>query len=74
MTSFIDILTQIKEIDREFDDADNLNSFFGMFKHFNMGHEIKTEVKTEIESFMKHKWQTDKNNALQSQSDKDFLQ
>ena len=45
MGNFIEILEQIKQLDEELDDGDNLTRFFGLLQRFNGNKSINLELR-----------------------------
>lgn len=48
----------------EFEEGDELESFFNLLKRFNSEQDLEIALKIRIEEFFQYKWNFDKNNAI----------
>lgn len=56
---------EIQNFFQDFDDCDNLESFFELIKErYNKDKDINPELKARIERYFHHKWKHDRNNAI----------
>jgi hypothetical protein len=69
MGTLIDIINSLKEINKTFNDGDNLSKFFGLMKSYNLGEPLKDEVRHQIEDFFEYKWTYDRNQAIHTDDD-----
>ena len=58
--------TQIKDMQLDFDDGDQLDKFFGLIKSFNNHNDLDPSLQKSIEDYFHYKWNFDKNNALRN--------
>lgn len=49
------------------DDTYNLARFFGLMENYNLGKQMKLDLKLKIEEHFDYKWKMDKNNAVGEQ-------
>ena len=59
-----DMMTLMRDFYSEYGEDDQLTKFIVTLKNFNEGHDLDKKIVESLELFFKHKWQTDKNNAL----------
>ena len=59
-----DLMTLMRDFYSEYGEDDQLTKFIVTLKNFNEGHDLDKKIVESLELFFKHKWQTDKNNAL----------
>lgn len=57
-------LDQVKGLDQEIDDSDDLCNFFVFMRHFNCHEQLDTSLREKIEDYFKYKWAKDKNYIL----------
>lgn len=55
------IIDEIKMIEAEIDDGDNLAKFLGLIRRFNSDKALPAKIQDEIEDFFIHKWVYDCN-------------
>ena len=74
MGNLIEIIDEIKLIEAEIDDGDNLAKFFGLIRRFNADKQLPTRIQDEIEDFFVYKWNQDRNQAVETDKDKELLE
>lgn len=55
------ILTQIRILNKSFDEADSLSQWLGLLERFNTGRPVPLNMKIEIEKYFDYRWMNDKN-------------
>jgi hypothetical protein len=73
MGNFIEILDEFKSYNKDLDQGDDLNKFFGVITHFNGNKHMDLKHKTQIESFFEYKWKNDSNQAFKEDADIDIF-
>lgn len=58
---FTEILNKYKEINLDINDADKLDSFFEIMKHFNAEQDLPLEFTTRVREHFSYKWDKDLN-------------
>lgn len=61
---FNEIIDQVTILMADLDDADKLQSFFGLIKHYNEDEDMDLELKRRIEHHFDFKWKKDLNQAF----------
>ena len=61
---FLDIVNKFTEFDREYEEAYQLDKFFGTLQKFNENIPISEKLTMKIQEFFSYKWSEDKNLAL----------
>jgi hypothetical protein len=61
MGDLMKIIDEIKMIEAEIDDGDNLAKFLGLIRRFNSDKALPAKIQDEIEDFFIHKWVYDCN-------------
>ena len=74
MGEFIEILQHIERFQKDLDDGDELEKFFGLLKQFNNGQIIHIDLKHRIERHFNHKWRFDRNQALDEPEELSILE
>ena len=67
------MMSNIKFLNGEFNDKEELEKFFVMLQKFNDGQLINHELQTRVAEFMGEKWSCDKNNFLITDHDQMLL-
>jgi hypothetical protein len=73
MGIFIDMLDNFKKINADLDDGDELSRFFGLLSKFNNGKMFNEQFKLKVEEFFDHKWNYDKNQAIDDEDEREML-
>ena len=73
INNFNDFVEQMRDFNKNFDEEEDLMKFFDTLKNFNHGWPLDNKFKNDLETFFRHKWTYDKNNAFSSKTDKYFL-
>jgi hypothetical protein len=61
MGNLIEIIDEIKLIEADIDDGDNLAKFLGLIRRFNSDKALPAKIQDEIEDFFIYKWVEDCN-------------
>lgn len=64
MEQFLGILNEVKELENDLDEGDQLSKFFGLIQRFNKGKLIPITLQTEIQEYFDYRWENDKNAAI----------
>ena len=73
MGIFIDMLDNFKKVNADLDEGDELSRFFGLLSKFNNGKMFNEQFKLKVEEFFDHKWNFDKNQAIDDEDEKEML-
>ena len=65
MGNFIEILTESQNFNKDLEEDDLMNKFFGTLKRFNNDEPIDHELKERIEAHFNYRWTRDKNVAYE---------
>lgn len=66
---FLNIVTTLLDLNKEYDEGTDLNKFFGTLKKFNGMIHLEDEFIERFENFFEYKWSNDRNLAFQSDDD-----
>lgn len=66
---FLNIVTTIYYLNKEYDEGIDLNKFFGTLKKFNRMIHLEDEFIDNFENFFEYKWSDDRNLAFQTHAD-----
>ena len=64
MEQFLGILNEVKELENDLDEGDQLSKFFGLIQRFNKGKLIPIQLQQEIQEYFEYRWANDKNAAI----------
>lgn len=64
MEQFLGILTEMKQLEHDLDEGDQLSKFFGLIQRFNKGKMIPIQLQQEIQEYFDYRWEHDKNAAI----------
>lgn len=64
MEQFLGILNEVKELENDLDEGDQLSKFFGLIQRFNKGKLIPIQLQSEIQEYFEYRWANDKNAAI----------
>ena len=64
MQQFLEIIETFKQIDEDIGDGDMLEAFFDMLKNKNNGKAFNIELQRDIENYLDHRWENDRNGAI----------
>jgi hypothetical protein len=69
MEQFLGILTEMKQLEHDLDEGDQLSKFFGLIQRFNKGKLIPIQLQQEIQEYFDYRWHNDKNAAINDDSE-----
>ena len=64
ISSFNEMMDEIKVFMYDNDDAEKLNGFFNLLQRFNKGKPINSELRIKIEKHFDFKWNNDRNASV----------
>ena len=73
MGNFIEILISFQNLNKDFDNGENLSKWFGLIKRFNSSRSIVIDLKKKIEEYFDYRWINDKNQAVSNEEDQKLL-
>jgi len=74
MGNFKDILEEIKMMNADLDDSENLSKFLEVMAKFNQNKPIKEKFKNQITEFFDYKWKNDRNMAIDDDNEKAMVE
>ena len=69
MGIFIEILEQFRNMNEDFDEGDKLDCFFNFLQKLNNDKPVPQDFKNRVEDLFHYKWQFDKNQCVQTETE-----
>lgn len=67
--NFFEVIEKFLSLYDDFDDSDELESFWVAITKFNTNLPVDAEVKERVTKFLKYRWQVNRNNFLMTEQD-----
>lgn len=71
--NFIHILHKFQKLFEDNEESAELGRFYSLLKRLNMNHDLPLTLKRQMDKFFVHKWQNDKNMAIQTPQERQNL-
>ena len=65
MGVFLDIMNEVLDFNKDYDEYENLAKFFATIRKFNANDPIDPTLKSKMITYFKHRWNNDLNSAVQ---------
>jgi hypothetical protein len=68
--NYISIIESYKDFNKDPDEDEDLNRWFGLLQYYNDGQPLDSTLKKQIENHFHYRWTNDKNFIIQNAQDK----